>query len=454
MRLRLLSLPVLAAVLVALVPPSSAAKGWTTGTLPVPYGPNNGSLEPALAAAPDGTLWAASNHLTASTCKAQQTACGTNVWTSRDGGRHWRWVADPFAVVAQTAAVGGYDNDIAVAQQKNSRGTYDIVVASLWEASNALAVSHDDGATWELLPVAGAVGSTTAGSYPDRPWVGMDGACTAYLAYNAFPGNVTVMHRYDTCQARAVPGPVSLPFTTAGSPTDGSGKVSGRFAVDTRNHVLYYPALEPVGETTSVVVSVSSDGGTTWQLRKVAPYRGSPTVWPVTTATDASGAVWVAWHDGRDSWIAVSRDRGATWSRPHQLNRRDHSAVYPTVAASAAGTAAVVWIGTDRPGSSSARLEMGKAFARDGALWRMTVSRTSDFGRTWSAPEAATGPVHRGALCVQGGGCSEPGTRALLDCFGVHLDAKGRLVAVFTNALPRAAATDPSTGHTDFFASR
>ena len=444
----------LAAVLAALVAPSSAAKGWTTGTLPVPYGPSNGSLEPGLAAAPDGTLWAASNHLTAGTCSATATGCGTNVWTSKDGGQHWRWVANPFKIVDQTAAVGGYDNDIAVAQQKNSRGTYDIVVASLWEASNSLAVSHDDGATWELLPVAGMVGSTTAGYYPDRPWVGMDGACTAYLAYNVVPGNLTVLHKYDTCQARALPGAVSVPFTTAANLADSTGKVSGRFTVDTTRHVLYYPAVASFGGAESVVVSVSSDGGTTWVVRRVAPYPANVTVWPVTAAIDASGALWVAWHDGRDSWVAVSRDRGATWSRPHQLNAKDHTGVYPTVAASVAGTAAVVWIGTDHPGPSSARLEMGKAFASDGALWRMTVSRTSDGGRTWSAPVAATGPVHRGALCVQGGACADAGTRALLDCFGVSLDPKGRLVAVFTNALPRASSTDPDIGHTDFFASR
>ena len=456
MRLRLLALPALAALLAVAVPPSSAAGGYTSGPLPVPYAERNTSLEPALATAPDGTLWAASNFLVAPSCKAAATGCGTDVWTSRDGGKHWRWVANPFSVIDQTFAVGGYDVDIAVAQEKNSRGTYDIVVASLWEASNGIALSHDDGATWELLPVAGMVGSATAGNYPDRPWIGMDGACSAYLAYNQFPGSVTVMHRYDTCTARAVPQSASLPFVTIDNAGDAMGKVSGRFTVDAKRHVLYYPAVASLGGVQTVLFSVSSDGGTTWQLRKVAPYTGTgtPSVWPVTAAVDAAGALWVAWHDARDSYVAVSHDQARTWSAPRRLNAKDHAAVYPTVAAGAAGKAAVVWIGTDRPGPAGNRNEMDRAFAAEGALWRMTISRTDNGGRTWSTPVTAGVPVHRGALCVSGGGCPADGSRAVYDCFGVSLDLRGRLAAVYTNALPRKPGTTDIVAHTDFLASR
>ena len=444
------------AALVAAVP-SSAGSGFATGQLPSPRGAaNNGNVEPALTVAPDGTLWAASNYLFGD-CTAPASACGTDVWRSTDGGKRWTWVANPYAVVdEQKLAVGGYDVDIAVAQEKNSRGTYDLVVASLWELSNGIAVSHDDGRTWELLPVAGMVGDV-AGPYPDRPWVGMDGACTAYLAYNEIPGSVTVVHRYDTCGMRVLPGPASLPFIPLESAGDAIGKVSGRFTVDTRRHVLYFPAVGDLGGVASVFVSVSSDGGTTWQLRKVADYSRpgtTPSVWPVTAAVDAAGTLYVAWHDAQHSYASTSRDRGMTWTKPVRLNRPDRSAVYPTVAAGARDQAAVVWYGADASGRSDSQGEMGRAFAEDGVLWRMTVTRTSDGGRRWTAPVAASGPVHRGKLCVSGGGCASDGSRAVYDCFGVSLDLRGRLAAVFTNALPRTSGTTAIVGHSDFLASR
>jgi hypothetical protein len=459
-----------AGVLLAAVslPAHADRSAFVSGSLPTPYAhATNVSLEPASATAPDGTVWAASNFLLPP-CERTVSGCGTDVWKSRDGGRHWSYAGNPFIGMAgnKGAGFGGYDVDVAVAPERNTLGHYNVYVASLWSGSNSLAVSQDDGESWQLMPVASAPGTLAAplpaSAYADRPWVGADGPCTAYVASNFLPGNVTTLQRFDGCNAAITPGPAGLPFAPLDTNvTAGTGKVSGRFAVDGSatspfRHRLYYPAVTSLGGQRSVVLSVSTDNGQTWSLRKVAPYPSSKgIVWPVTVAVDAAGTVYAAWHDATSSWIAASRDGASTWSTPTKLNEPGTTAIYPTVAAARPGQVVVAWYGADREGPADSKGTMGKPYAADGAIWRLVVSRSHDGGAHWTTPQAATGPVARGMVCVSGGGCSStPGSRQIYDCFGVTLDAQGRFSAVFTNALPRTSPTDPNHAHSEYVADR
>jgi hypothetical protein len=450
------------------VPAHADRPEFVSGALPTPYGHStNVSLEPASATAPDGTVWAASNFLL-KPCQRTVSACGTDVWSSRDGGQHWGYAGNPFIGMAgnKGAGFGGYDVDVAVAPERNSSGHYNVYVASLWSGSNSLAVSPDGGETWRLLPVTSAPGTLAvplpASAYADRPWVGADGPCTAYFASNFLPGNVTTLQRFDTCGSAIAPGPAGLPFLPLdANATAATGKVSGRFTVDTSatspyRHRIYYPAITTLSGQRSVVLSVSSDSGQTWALRRVAPYPSSKgIVWPVTVAVDAAGTVYAAWHDASSSWIASSRDGGTTWSAPTRLNSPGTTAIYPTVAAAQPGQVVVAWYGTDRAGPADSKNDMGAPYAVDGALWRLVVSRSHDSGGHWTTPTATTGPVARGMVCVSGGGCgSVPGSRQIYDCFGVTLNARGRFSAVYTSSLPRKSPTDPNASHSDYVADR
>jgi hypothetical protein len=58
-----------------------------------------------------------------------------------------------------------------------------------------------------------------------------------------------------------------------------------------------------------------------------------------------------------------------------------------------------------------------------------------------------TAAVHRGVVCVNGGGCARDGSRNLLDDFGVTMTAKtGRVAAVYTTDQPGGKRTDLKTG--------
>jgi hypothetical protein len=452
--------------LALLAAPATAAKPKprvVTGLLPGMHGKGvNHDAEPALAAGPDGVLWATSNAL--SLMCGRPTNCGSDIWRSTNGGRTWAWVANPFLTADPTGtyAMGGGDGDIAVAPVKNASGHYNVYVASLW-VSNSVAVSRDGGKTWEVQPLESAPGSyglvpvalpvtppsAPASAFADRPWIGADGACGVYFAYNQLPGNVTFMQHYDACQPVLVKNGLSVPFTVDAAGATYTGKVSGRFVVDTAPkskylHTVYYPAVA----NRKVMVSVSTDG-VTWTPRTVAPFsdEGVVPVWPVTAAVDATGRLYVAWHDSATSWVASSADSGAHWTTPVRLNRGATTAVYPTVAAARSGEAVVLWYGTSREGPSSDLDAMGAPGGKRSAAWQVYESRTRDGGRSWSEAVALTGPVHRGAVCVRGGGCLTDGSRNLLDDFGVVMvPGTSRAVAVFTNDQPGGGRPDRKTG--------
>jgi hypothetical protein len=287
-------------------------------------------------------------------------------------------------------------------------------------------------------------------AFADRPWIGADGACSLLLAYNEVPGNVTVMQRYDACNPALTKAGATLPFVTTNAPTAWTGKVSGRFVVDTsptskHAHAVYYPAVV----SGKVTVQVSTDG-LVWTQRTVAPFSEDAStvpIWPVTAATDATGRLYVTWHDTEAAYYATSNDAGGTWSRPLRLNPPRTTAVYPTVAAGPSGAVAVLWYGTGREGPANDKDVMGAPAAKSGAIWQVYESRSADAGRTWSRPVALTGPMHRGMVCVGGGGCARDGSRNLLDDFGVvMLPRTSRVVSVFTTDQPGGQRTDRKTG--------
>src|SRR2546423_12230848 len=99
----------------------SAAPGFVTGVLPVAPSsgaPVNQDAEPGLAVAGDGTFWIASDiaPFAADDKRVDPVGVlsGADIWKSTDGGRSYRWVADPFAANGdQSFGLAGEDTDIA-----------------------------------------------------------------------------------------------------------------------------------------------------------------------------------------------------------------------------------------------------------------------------------------------------------------------------------------------------
>src|SRR3954470_9103995 len=103
---------------------------WTRGAR-LPAAPNLGLTrnedgEPGMGVAPDGQFWIASDvaPYAADDPRVAGVLSSGDVWTSTDGGRTHRFVADPFQPSVNGTTLAGEDTDLTVAPVKNSSGHY------------------------------------------------------------------------------------------------------------------------------------------------------------------------------------------------------------------------------------------------------------------------------------------------------------------------------------------
>ncbi|GEM_PF-2514811 len=476
----------LAVALVALTAPSVHAAAPMSSTPPAAPGSGrktNHDIEPTVAVAPNGTLWATSTVL------GEKTG-GQDIWKSTDGGTTWKWVADPFRPPGAVVSFGGGDADIAVATRTNSSGHYNIYAASLWVVAGeggllvgdiSLAISTDGGKTWLEHPLAGEVPGD------DRPWVAADGACRVYLNYHGGPTLANVVNVYDLCDPLAtVAGATLTPLESTRYPslsTDAATDAPatyvtagfGKMAVDTTPgspgyHRIYIPMMDcphmtlqqevgrveaadpgcPVGTRAEVYVLVGVPGGSNpgpagietpgvpdaigWTLADLGP---SPTsevaVWPATASMDKAGDVIVAWHDNHHSHVQASADQGRHWTAPVTLPSAG-SAVYPTVATTGIGRAVVAFYGANLPGDANDTAVMGAPGAAGAATWALdavAVGYDSVHATINMGPIQSLDPlVHRGILCTKGDACTVAGSRDLFDNFGAVASPNGARVTI------------------------
>jgi hypothetical protein len=482
-----------AALVIGLVLVGSAhATSFVGGSFPPQPGlglARNNDGEPNIAVAPDGTLWASAfvgldNNdprvgVGVGVLRSVTAAlAGDDIWRSTDGGRRYQWMASPFNLIPGEGGVGGDDTDITVARARNALGDYTVYASSLWGVTSvpgigvvseiSLAVSRDNGHSWIVDPAAAEI------PINDRPWVAADGACTVYLTYHALPIDATIVNKYDLC---SVPDTAAGVTTIAvassrylslaapavlGQPANYVLAGFGKLVVDTSatsryRHRIYIPAMDCASETLTqlfaraeagssnclvgnavVYVLVGSRGGTSWALHTVTP-TSSPAVpiWPDTIATDAAGAVYIAWHQNHDAYLDVSRDGGNTWSTPKRINPPDvPTAVYPAIAAGHAGVVKVAFYGTTVAGDANATKVMGTSGAPGAAQWRVYLAESSDSGSSFTTV-AASPVIHTGALCTQGDACSTANTRDLFDDFGTVLTPSGSAAIDYTSDQPQ-----------------
>jgi hypothetical protein len=455
---------------------SSVRTVWTGGApLPAAKGirvQRNQDGEPGIGVTPSGQFWIASDIAPYAASDPRVSGgllSGADIWTSTDHGRTYHWVAAPFGQSASTAGLAGEDTDLAVAPARNAKGFYNVYATSLWVGSSSLAWSQDGGKTWSVNPLGGL-------PTQDRPWLVADGPCTVYVAYHQLPTFTPWVNAYNVCNNGDVPVSNGVAIDPTGqtmlSASDFPG-LSNSFnkpGIDVSRtskfrHNIYIPMslcqVEQFPDVltnanasncpkgTQYLVAVSTDRGKTFSYHKVALDRsGATLVWAATVASDRAGAVYFVWSDSVNSYLDVSRDGGKTWTKPHRLNPRGTSAVYPTVAGGRAGRVDVAWYGTSRSGNSNDPKMMGKPNASGSAKWVVELARSTDRGQSFRV-RAVTGAIHRGELCTHGSGCGDTNSRNLLDDFGLAIDPSTGLDSItYTSDRPAGTGGLAFTGFT------
>ena len=213
--------------------------------------------------------------------------------------------------------------------------------------------------------------------------------------------------------------------------------IHGHIKVSPVDGTAYVPLASCAGLVTTSprpgnqAVAVTHDGGLTWKLERVPGSKSS--TWDPSVGVSTGGVVYFGYGDGGDRVprVAVSRDRGASWTvgpdlgASHGIKR----IAFPAMVAGDDDRAAFAFLGTRHDGEA---LGSGSSFE---GTWSLYVSTTYDGGATWVTVNA-TGddPVQRGNICDAGTLCpASPDTRNLLDFNDVEVDPRGRILVAYSD---------------------
>jgi PKD domain len=222
------------------------------------------------------------------------------------------------------------------------------------------------------------------------------------------------------------------------TPTQCTGSIHGHVKV-ARDGTVYVPNYSCTLPTGNQGVAVSTDNGLTWTENNV-PGSGSPKPGLVDPSVGiglndigkASGqttnSIYFGYIDSDGgAKIAVSHDRGTTWSTPQNVGTPFNLAntTFPAVVAGDDNRAAFGFLGTTTTGDSSLD-------ANFPGVWHLYIATTYDGGNSWVTVDVTPDdPVQVGPVCNGGTTCSTK--RNLLDFNGFDVDAQGRQLFGFAD---------------------
>lgn len=313
--------------------------------------PDSGQ-EPSLEIAPDGTIYV---------CSLRGSARGSNLWRSTDSGETFRRIGEaPQAVLPPTRSrfgdIGGSDCDVST----DEAGT--LYLVDLWIGSVSVAVSRDQGETWDGVPVS------FRHPVVDRPWV-----------FGGKPDEVfLIAHQLTDVQQGAAPrqpagGIWVVRSTDAGKTFPqqvlvvSQGERSGWYSnlVDSRGSLLFVYETRAYKEDTGddedkvrLFIASSADRGATWRHQQIAEQSFvsdgcfALIQFPALAADD-HGGVYAAWaldnpETSRiDVFLASSVDAGRTWTKPILVTERTGTRAFPSIAATPEGKVGLAWYETN-----------------------------------------------------------------------------------------------------------
>jgi PKD repeat protein len=300
-----------------------------------------------------------------------------------------------------------------------------------------MAYSDNDGATWtpaQVNPPNGSYDhqSVGAGPYPASVPLGNAVNKGDAVYYCSQAGVTAFCARSDDGGLNFGPG-----TTIYTSTVDGCGGIHGHVKV-APDGTVYVPNRGCAGVQS---LSVSEDAGTTWTVRHVQGTDAAGNAWsakPPPGILDPSvgiasdGTLYFSWisseSDGGHAHVAVSHDKGLSWSNDYDLGVSYglHNAVFVETVAGDPERAAVGFIGTTAPGSHESLNFKG--------TWYGFIATTYDGGQTWTTVNATpNAPVQREAgICNSGTGCTG-NNRNLLDFNEITTDETGGVLYAYAD---------------------
>lgn len=279
----------------------------------------------------------------------------TLVMRSRDGGRSWQSVTPPLPGPLQSEPPVNGDPMVYVEEDTGrvfSLDTYD--ADCMW-----LLMSDDEGQTWKRNPVVcdvtpAVTDHQTIVAGPPPAGSGVLGVLFPEIVYTCYNtvASTNCLRSVDGGQTFTKAGFAFLgvePENDGPGPHEGipglCGGLTAHLRTD-RGGRLFLPA----GRCGWPGISISEDGGLTWQqvvVNRDIPLPG--TEHENTTAIDAADNLYMTWWDENDRlpYLTTSRDHGRTWSAPLMIAPPGVEEVnFPTLDAGDAGRIVVHFPGT------------------------------------------------------------------------------------------------------------
>ncbi len=169
----------------------------------------------------------------------------------------------------------------------------------------------------------------------------------------------------------------------------------------------------------------------TWEVRTIPDTTTGE--WDPSIGIGSDGTIYVGMTNGGRPMIAVSTDKGFTWSEPYDVgigegpNGADIlNTAFPVVVAGDGDRAAFGFLGAEQGGAGGGE-DPGSPH-----VWYPYVAVTYDRGETWGTVNLTPGdPVQRGTVCSSGTTCGS--SRNLLDFNDIQVDREGRAVFVYAD---------------------
>ena len=297
-----------------------------------------------------------------------------------------------------------------------------------------LAVSHDDGQTWNpSLPCTLVVDHPTVGI---GPVVGTSPQSSQRVVYYC--------QQYPVAEECTTSRDAGLTWLPAVPVTGGCAGLFGHVKVGT-DGTAYLPVRACADTKTllfSVGGAVSADNGQHWNSFRI------PNAIPPGRGFDPSIAV-TPDHKVFESWarypdfkpvVAWSRNRGKTWSKPVNIAKHApypiFATTFPEAVAGDNGRVAVAYLGADRKGVA------GVTPFDDGYVgaWYLYVSATYDGGKTWTTTRVQDTPVQLGPICDNGTQCLSG--RNLLDFMDAAVTRDGHVIIGYAEGCLNGCSAD------------
>jgi hypothetical protein len=422
-------LPGVIALLALLAWPASAPLTASTGKVVfgkpviVSKGDTQSAAEPSIRAARDGTLYIVAPQGLGGVRIDENGEGGDLLWRSTNGGKTWQWLG------SYDHSAGGGDADIA------PDWSGDLWASGLTLVNTTAAVSTDKGDLWTINPIG------SLATVVDRQWI------ETYRDENfAFmtTGQTDVPERKQIIsRLERTPGDVPVVVNTIQVPGNDDYQWPGEIAVDEKNGLVYV-TFNTAEEKQDKIIVVRTDLELGDAVRSVAaPTKGDSFDSFTAIDVDQAGNVYVVWTERRpsgkdgaqgstNSYLAISRTKGKTWSKPIKLNKGPKTTAFPWIVAGSKGRIGVAYYGTAETGPSPEDVTTENEAA---APWRVYVAYTRNAlaaNPRFTEVVATPKPLHKGDVCTSGTGCAS-GTRDLLDFFQIDLDPCGRFVITYTD---------------------